>query len=77
MSRAVTWIAVVLLVALAGGGVWLVVAPHVVGYQPHGDAWTLATRNDLATGAIVLGVALLTMGGYLAASLRACVRDDT
>ncbi|MGH3098172.1 MAG: hypothetical protein ACRDMV_19495 [Streptosporangiales bacterium] len=76
MSRALTWISVVLLVAIAGGGVWLIVAPHVVGYQPHGADWTLATRDDLIAGAVVLGVSLLTLGGYFAASLRARVRRE-
>lgn len=78
MSRALTWISVTLLVAIAGGGIWLIVAPYVVGYQPdpHGADWTLATRDDLVAGAVVLGVSLLTLGGYLAASLRARVRRD-
>lgn len=75
MSRALTWIAVALLVAVAGGGIWLIVAPYVVGYQPNGGDWTLATRADLVAGAVVLGVSLLTLGGYLAASLRAGTRE--
>lgn len=75
MSRALTWLSAVLLVGLAGGGVWAIVAPHVVGYQPHGADWTLATRNDLIAGAVVLGVSLLTLAGYVGASLRARVRD--
>ena len=76
MSRALAWVSVMLLTAIVAGGVWLVVAPHAVGYQPHGGDWTLATRNDLVAGAVVLGVSLLTLGGYLAASLRARVRHD-
>lgn len=77
MSRALTWIAVALLVAIAGGGIWLIVAPYVVGYQPNGRDWTLATQADLVAGAIVLGVSLLTLGGYLAASLRARTQERT
>lgn len=74
MSRALSWISGLLLVALAGGGVWLIIAPYAIGYQPRGGDWTTATREDVITGAVLLGVSLLALGGYLAATLRTRVR---
>lgn len=54
-------------------GVWLVVAPFAVGYQPEGADWVDATIIGVATGAgvIVLGLlALLVVAGALRAEIR-------
>ncbi len=43
---------------LALAGVWLLVAPAWVGYQPAGSHLLAATRNDLAVGATLLLVSV-------------------
>jgi hypothetical protein len=50
-------------------GVWLIIAPFAVGYQPDGADWVAATFIGVATGAvlIVLGLAPMIV---LAATLR-------
>lgn len=50
------------LVALILAGVWLVVAPFGLGYQPIGHAWTTATIGDMAAGG---ALALLAMASLL------------
>lgn len=74
MRHALGWICGLLLVVLAGGGVWLIVAPFIVGYQQRGDDWMLATQSDVITGVVVVGVSLLTLGGCLGLQLRARLR---
>jgi hypothetical protein len=60
-----------LAVALAGLlGCWLAAAPFVTGDQPRGARWTGATRNDVALGAALALVSLLTLFGYAAAAVR-------
>ncbi|HEX4789832.1 MAG TPA: hypothetical protein VH372_15285 [Actinospica sp.] len=62
------------LVLLALLGAWLVAAPFLLGVhgpgdQSRGGAWTAATRVDVSTGAVLLGVAVATLLGYLASSI--------
>lgn len=68
-----TKLGVTALAVLLLSGVWLIVAPFVVGYQPRGAAWTDATRNDLWTGGLLVAISFLTLTGYAAAELRALV----
>jgi hypothetical protein len=53
--------AVILLTVAALAGVWLVLAPFVVDYQPTGTTWTTATITHVALGT------LLTLAGATAA----------
>ena len=54
-------------------GVWLVVAPFAVGYQPDGADWVDATIIGVATGAAVILfglLALLVVGSALDGEVR-------
>lgn len=59
----VGWIGTALL-ALAG--VWLLVAPAWVGYQPAGGHLLAATRNDLVVGAALLLMSVLGLFAQVA-----------
>lgn len=50
-------------------GVWLIVAPFAVGYQPDGADWVDATLVGVATGAALVVLGLVTMV-VLAGALR-------
>ena len=59
------------------GGVWLCLAPFVVGYQEVGEDWIDATRNDLWVGGILMAVSALTFFLFAAFALRdAAIRAD-
>jgi len=54
-------------------GVWLIIAPFAVGYQPDGADWADTTIIGVATGTAVILLGLLTLlvvGGALRAELR-------
>ncbi len=55
---------------LALAGVWLLIAPVLVGYQPQGAPWLAATRNDVTVGAVLLGASILGLFGQVAFGLR-------
>lgn len=57
-----------LAVGLIGG--WLIAAPFVTGIQPRGERWLTATRDDVACGGALVGLAIVGLLGYLAASTR-------
>jgi succinate dehydrogenase hydrophobic anchor subunit len=52
------------------GGVWLFLAPFIVGYQEVGEDWIRATRNDLWTGGILMAISVLTFFLFVAFALR-------
>jgi hypothetical protein len=52
------------------GGVWLFLAPFIVGYQEVGEDWIDATRNDLWVGGILMAVSALTLFLFAAFALR-------
>jgi hypothetical protein len=60
-------------VAVMFVGVWLLIAPFAVGYQPDGADWVDGTIVGVATGAAVLLLGLLTLV-VVAGALRAEVR---
>ncbi|MFI6534740.1 hypothetical protein ACIBHY_19955 [Nonomuraea sp. NPDC050547] len=62
------------LVLLFLGGLWLVAAPFVVGYQPRGAAYTDATVNDLWLGGILAGLSFAALVAYAADALRELAR---
>ena len=51
-------------------GVWIVIAPTAVSYQPRGAAWTQATYNDITVGAVLVLVGL----GLLTAQITVVIR---
>jgi hypothetical protein len=55
------------------GGMWLFLAPFIVGYQQVGEDWIRATRNDLWTGGILMAVSALTLFLFLAFAVRDAV----
>jgi hypothetical protein len=59
------------------GGVWLFLAPFIVGYQEVGQDWIDATRNDLWAGGALMAVSALTFFLFAAFALRdAVIRAD-
>ncbi|MBF8187319.1 SPW repeat protein [Nonomuraea sp. K274] len=58
------------LVLLFLGGLWLVVAPFAVGYQPRGAIYVDATINDLWVGGSVAALAFVSLVIYAADALR-------
>ncbi|MEV4159255.1 hypothetical protein [Nonomuraea dietziae] len=69
-----TKLGVAALILLFVGGLWLVAAPFVVGYQPRGEEWTDATINDLWIGGLLAGGAFVTLVVYAADALRELAR---
>jgi peptidoglycan/LPS O-acetylase OafA/YrhL len=70
MNRA-TRLGLVATVVTLLGAAWLVLAPFVVGYQPQGDDWATATRNDLVVGGALLAVSATALFSILVLSVRA------
>ncbi|MBO0776510.1 MAG: hypothetical protein J2P34_09360 [Actinobacteria bacterium] len=73
--RALSRLTGLILAIFAGTGVWLMIAPFTVGWQHRGGGWVPATETSLVTGAIVLGLSLITLAAYLALTLRARLRE--
>jgi hypothetical protein len=60
----------ILSLLFAAIGVWIVIAPTAVGYQPRGGSWPAATLNDVVVGSVLVVVSL----GILAAQLITTTR---
>lgn len=69
-----TKLGVTCLVLLLLGGLWLVAAPFVVGYQPLDKPWSNAIRNDVITGASLAGVSFVALAIYTGDLLRELTR---
>ena len=52
------------------GGIWLFLAPFIVGYQKVGQDWIDATKNDIWTGGALMVVAVITILLFAAFGLR-------
>ena len=52
------------------GGIWLFLAPFIVGYQKVGQDWIDATRNDIWTGGALIVVAFIVFLLFAAFGLR-------
>ena len=63
-------VSVAALVLLLAGGGWLVAAPFLLHYQPTGADWTTATRTSVWFGVGLLGLAAVSLVGYVSAALR-------
>jgi hypothetical protein len=57
-------------VLFAAAGIWILLAPIAVDYQPDADAWTAATTNDVFVG---IGLVLVSLG-LMVAQLTAATR---
>jgi len=57
-------------VLFALAGLWILLAPIAVDYQPDADPWTAATTNDVFVGATLVLVSL----GLLVAQITAATR---
>ena len=64
-----------LIVTVVGffAGIWLFLAPFIVGYQKVGQDWTDATKNDLWTGGALMAISALTLLLFAAFALRDAV----
>ncbi len=56
-------------------GVWVFLAPFIVGYQEVGQNWIDATRNDLWTGGALIAISLLTLLLFAAFGLRDAAKE--
>jgi hypothetical protein len=55
----------------AAAGVWIVLAPTVIGYQPAGQPWIDATKNDVFVGGLLILVSLAVLAVQLISTTRA------
>lgn len=69
-----TKLGVASLVVLLLGGLWLVAAPFVVGYQPLSKPWSDAVRNDVIAGSVLAGVTFVALAVYVGDLLRELTR---
>jgi hypothetical protein len=51
------------------GGIWVFLAPFIVGYQNVGQKWVIGTKNDLWTGGGLIAISALTLLLFLAFTL--------
>jgi hypothetical protein len=58
----------------AAAGVWIVLAPTVIGYQPAGQPWIDATYNDVIVGGLLIVVSLAVIAVQLIGTTRARLR---
>jgi hypothetical protein len=67
-----------LAVLLTAIGIWIIVSPTAVGYQPQGAHWVTPTYNDVIVGALLalssLGLLLVQITATIRARLRAADR---
>jgi hypothetical protein len=61
-------------VLFAAAGIWILLAPIAVDYQPDADAWTAATKNDVFVGVGLVLVSLGLMVAQLTAAARTRLR---
>jgi hypothetical protein len=61
-------------VLFAAAGIWILLAPIAVDYQPDAAAWTAATRNDVFVGVGLVLVSLGLMLAQLTAAARTRLR---
>ena len=55
------------------GGIWLFLAPFIVGYQKVGQDWVDATKNDVWTGGALMAVSAIILLLFFAFALRDAV----
>ena len=58
----------------AAAGVWIVIAPTAIGYQPAGQPWIDATYNDVIVGGLLVVVSLGVLAVQLIGTTRARLR---
>jgi hypothetical protein len=62
----------IVLLSLAGvTGVWLVLAPFVLGYQSTGEDWITATTHHVVTGTVLVAVSITAALTIVGSALRA------
>lgn len=65
---------VLISVLFVAAGIWIVIAPTVIGYQPAGQPWSDATYNDVLVGGLLTVVSLAVLAVQLIATTRARLR---
>jgi hypothetical protein len=63
------------LLVVAAAGAWLVAAPFVLRFQPHGARWTGSARLDVTMGAVLLVSGLIGLLIALAGRVRELYLD--
>ena len=56
-------------------GIWVAISPFVMTTQPSGHHWIASTINNVVVGAILMGVSLAGILGYLAFALQDLLRE--
>jgi hypothetical protein len=56
-------------------GIWLTMSPFAMTTQPAGAHWIASTINNVTLGAILMGVSLLGILGYMFFALRDVTRE--
>lgn len=56
------------------GGLWMILAPFLVGSQARGAQWTAGTTDDVVVGAVVAIIAIAAVIAVVAGGLRALAR---
>ena len=56
------------------GGIWLFLAPFIVGYQDVGQDWLPATKNDLWTGGALIALSAMILVLFSTFLLRDAAR---
>lgn len=56
-------------------GIWVAISPFVMTTQPSGHHWIASTINNVVVGAILMGVSLAGILGYLVFALRDLLRE--
>jgi hypothetical protein len=64
-----------LLVVMLLVGLWLFFSPFMFAYQPQGQHWVNATRNDLWTGGLLTLAAVAGLLGIAVAAVRDLIRN--
>jgi hypothetical protein len=52
-------------------GIWIIIAPTVVGYQPEGQRWRDGTYNDVIVGGLLVLISLGLLLTQITATIRA------
>lgn len=55
-------------------GIWLYLAPFLLGYQADAAEWATATKNHVATGAALAALSLATILTFTALATREAIR---
>ena len=65
---------VVLSLVFTAIGIWILIAPTAVGFQPAGAPWAQATYNDMIVGGVLVVASLGLLIGQVTSAMRVRLR---